>query len=157
MTHLETSLKHTIETYIRRRGMTPSRFGQAALHDPGFVAVIGRGRSPRLDTADRVLAFMGLAPMGPTFRREVDAFLAVTRVKASELGRAVTRNPSFVTWLRRGGSPRLVTVDKVRAWMEDNASAEQLREIRAMAAGQEPVPQDTCNGDNHMNTLYPPQ
>ena len=98
--------------------MSRTRFGEAALGDPSFVTVFGRGRSPRLDTADRLLAFMGLEPIGPGFRREVDAFLAVTGAKSSELGREVSGNPSFVSWLRRGGSPRLATVDKARAWIE---------------------------------------
>ena len=70
---------------------------------------------------------MGLKPIGPGFRREVDAFLAVTGAKSSELGREVSGNPSFVSWLRRGGSPRLATVDKARAWMERAASVEEVR------------------------------
>ena len=40
----------------------------------------------RLGTADRVLVFMGLAPLGPAFRHEVEAFLEVTGTKASVLG-----------------------------------------------------------------------
>ena len=151
MTPLATSLNRTIEAYIQRHGMTRSRFGQAALHDPSFVSVFGRGRSPRLDTADRVLTFMGLAPMGSTFRREVDAFLVVTGVKASEFGREINGNPSFVTWLRRGGSPRLSTVDKARAWMERTASAEEIKAIRTMASGEDPIRQDTFKGDDHMS------
>ncbi len=150
MTPLETSLKRTIEAYIQRHGMTRSRFGQAALHDPSFVGVFGRGRSPRLDTADRLLAFMGLEPIGPGFRREVDAFLAVTGAKASELGREASGNPSFVTWLRRGGSPRLATVDKARAWMERVASAGEVREIRAMASGNGETGRDIFKGDDDM-------
>ena len=106
MTGFQTSLRQAIEAFIQQRGMSRTRFGESALGDPSFVTVLGRGRSPRLDTADRLLAFMGLEPIGPGFRREVDAFLAVTGVKSSELGRAVSGNPSFVTWLRRGGSGR---------------------------------------------------
>ena len=45
-----------------------------------------RGREPRLDTADKVLAFMGEAPVGPAFRAEVDGFVAVTRTKPYVLG-----------------------------------------------------------------------
>ena len=55
-----------------------------------------RGRSVRLATADRVLAFMGYPPLGPVFRREVEAFLAVSGTKPSVLGEEAVCNPSFV-------------------------------------------------------------
>ena len=150
MAGFQTSLRQAIEAFIQQRGMTRTRFGEAALGDPSFVTVFGRGRSPRLDTADRLLAFMGLEPIGPGFRREVDAFLAVTGAKSSELGREVSGNPSFVSWLRRGGSPRLATVDKARAWMVGGASAEEVRAIRAMASGDGEIPQDIFKGDCDM-------
>ena len=146
MAGFQTSLRQAIEAFIQQRGMTRTRFGEAALGDPSFVTVFGRGRSPRLDTADRLLAFMGLEPIGPGFRREVDAFLAVTGAKSSELGREVSGNPSFVSWLRRGGSPRLATLDKARAWMVGAASAEEVRAIRAMASGDGEIPQDIFKG-----------
>ena len=133
MTGSQTTLRRAIAAFVERRGMTRTGFGTAALGDPSFLAELGRGRSPRLDTADRVLAFMGIEPMGPAFRREVDAFLAVTGVKPSELGREASGNPSFMTWLRRGGSPRLATVDRVRAWMTAHAGAADARAIRDRA------------------------
>ena len=40
-----------------------------------------RGRVPRLDTADRVLAFIGEEPAGPAFRSEIEAFIEITRTK----------------------------------------------------------------------------
>ena len=144
MTGFQTSLRQAIEAFVQQRGMSRTRFGEAALSDPSFVTVFGRGRSPRLDTADRLLAFMGLELIGPGFRREVDG------AKSSELGREVSGNPSFVTWLRRGGSPRLATVDKARAWMERAASAAEVRAIRAMASGDEEIPQDIFKGDYDM-------
>ena len=94
----------------------------------------------RLGTADRVLAFMGLAPLGPGFRREVEAFLAVTGVKASILGELAADNRSLVGRLRRGASPRLRTVDRVRSWMAAHASAEETAAIRAgIDDGRNPV------------------
>ena len=109
--------------------MSVRAFGSAALGDPDFVASLGRGRSPRLVTADRVLAFMGDAPVGPAFRAEVEAFLAATGIKRSVLGLGATRNPSFVAHLRRGTSPMLSTVGRVRGWMAANASATEARAI----------------------------
>ena len=84
----------------------------------------------RLKTADRVLAFMGEPLLGPAFRNEVEAFLSVTGTKLSVLGEEAAGNPSFVGRLRRGASPRLRTVDRVRAWMAVHASEDELRAIR---------------------------
>ena len=105
--------------------------GAAALRDRDFVASLGRGRNPQLRTVDSVLAVMGEPPAGPAFLGEVEAFLAVTGIKRSLLGRGATGNPSFVAQLRKGVSPTLVTVTAVRAWMASHASAGEWREIRA--------------------------
>ncbi len=146
----ERTLRFAIDAFIRRRGMTRTAFGEAALGDPSFVASLALGRSPQLNTADRVLDFMGLEPMGPVFRREVEAFLAVTRVKSSEFGRGVTGSPSFVTQLRHGASPRLSTVDKARAWMRKHSSEAEWRAVRAALSGHEAQPQGNGNGDHAM-------
>ena len=85
----------------------------------------------RLVTADRVLAHIGHPPLGPAFRRKVEAFLAVTGAKASVLGEQAAGNRSLVGRLRRRASPCLRTVDRVRAWMAVHASAEETAAIRA--------------------------
>ena len=101
--------------------------------DRGFVAALRDDRSPRLRTVDRALAIMGEPPAGPAFRREVDAFLAVTGVKRSLLGQEATGNPSFVAQLLGGVSPKLATVEAVCASMKSHASPAEGREIRARA------------------------
>lgn len=111
--------------------MSARRFGAEALGDPAFVFSQARGRSVRLATADRVLAFMGHPPLGPAFRREVEAFLEETGARASVLGVEAAGNRSFVGRLRRGASPRLRTVDRVRAWMAAHAGVEQTGAMRA--------------------------
>ena len=113
--------------------MSARAFGAAALGDPEFVASLGRGRSPRLATADRVLAFMGETSAGPAFRAEVEAFLEATGIKRSVLGIGATGNPSFVAHLRRGASPTLKTVGQVRAWVAAHASEGELRTMRDWA------------------------
>ena len=148
----ETTLRFAINAYIRRHRMTRTAFGEAAIGDPSFVADIELGRSPQLNTADRVLAFMGEAPFGPAFRREVEAFLAVTGVKSSEFGRGVTGSPSFVTQLRQGASPRLGTVDKARAWMSENASEAEREAVRAVVSGGGPISRDAFTGDHGMTS-----
>lgn len=139
-TPLDDLLRRAIAAWRERQGMSARRFGDEALGDPDFVSAQARGRSVRLGTADRVLVFMGLAPLGPGFRREVEAFLAVTGVKASVLGEQAAGDRSLVGRLRRGASPRLRTVDRVRAWMAAHASAEETAAIRAgIDDGRNPV------------------
>ena len=137
-TPLEDRLRGTVAAWRERRGMSARRFGMEALRDPAFVFSQARGRSVRLATADRVLVFMGHPPLGPAFRSEVEAFLRVTGTKLSVLGEEAAGNPSFVGRLRKGASPSLRTVDRVRAWMAANASAEEARAIRSRITDKNP-------------------
>ena len=111
--------------------MSTRRFGDEALGDPDFVFSQERGRSVRLVTADRALACMVHPPLGPGFRREVEAFLEVTGAKASVLGAEAADDRSLVGRLRKGASPTLRTVDRVRAWIAAHASANEMGAIRA--------------------------
>lgn len=141
-----TGLLDAMQAFLERTGMPHTRLGSEALGEPTFFLRVMRGRVPRLGTADRVLAYMGREPLGPRFRREVEAFLAVTRTKPHVLGSESVRDPSFVARLRRGKNPRLDTVARVRAWMEAHSSREEKRALRAMAS--EPGPKggadDSC-------------
>ena len=47
-----------VAAFLRRVRMSPSEFGERAVGDRNFLGDVRRGRSPRLATADRVLAFM---------------------------------------------------------------------------------------------------
>lgn len=127
---LDDRLRRAVSVWCTRHGVSVRFFGVAALGDPDLPASQMRGRSMRLKTADRVLAFMGEPLLGPAFRNEVEAFLSVTGTKLSVLGEEAAGNPSFVGRLRRGASPRLRTVDRVRAWMAAHASEDELRAIR---------------------------
>jgi hypothetical protein len=51
-------LLEKIETHLRQRRITPSRFGREALGDPKFVPQLRNGREPRSATVQRVLAYM---------------------------------------------------------------------------------------------------
>ena len=137
---LDEALRRCVAGYLKRRRLSARRFGAAALGDPGFIGCrLKRGRTVHLYTADRILSFMGERPFSPMFRGEVEAFIAVTGTKASVLGQRATGNPSFVSRLRRGASPRLATVDRVRDWMVRQASARQQRAIRSTVAKREPL------------------
>ena len=122
-----------IEAWCVRNGMSAGAFGAAVYGDRGFVAALRDGRSPRLRTVDRALAVMGEPPVGPAFLGEIEAFLAVTGMKRSLLGRDAAGNPSFVTQLLGGVSPMLATVAAVRASMQSHASPAEWREVRARA------------------------
>ena len=125
------ALIDTIEAYIAREQLSCCAFGAAALGDASFLGRLGRGSDVRLGTADRVLAYMNLEPIGPRFLREIETFLKVTGIKPHFLGEQALGDPSFVLRLRQGRSPTLGTVDKVGAWMADNASAAELEVVRA--------------------------
>ncbi|MDE0715719.1 MAG: helix-turn-helix domain-containing protein [Gammaproteobacteria bacterium] len=128
-----TYLLQAVERFLDRTDMAPARLGRESLGDPSFVHGLRRGRAPRLDTADRLLVFLGERPVGPDFRREVEAFLGVTGIKPYLFGASAAGNPSFVQRLLEGCSPRLGTVGRVRAWMERNCSVADRREILALA------------------------
>ena len=117
MASLDDRLGDAVRAHLARSGLSGRRFGARALGDPGFVASQTKGRRCGLATADRVLAAMGARPIGPAFRREVEAFLSAIRTKVYVLGEGSAGAPSFVERLRRGASVRLATVERVRAWM----------------------------------------
>ena len=131
MTSRNTILKNSIDGFLARRGRSRSRFGLETAGNPSLVARIAAGRVIRLGSADRILAYMGEEPFGPAFRREVEAFIAVTRTKASLLGQEAVGDPCFVRRLRQGASPRLDTCDRVSAWMESQSSEAERRAVRA--------------------------
>ena len=135
MTSLDTELRSVVHAYMKRRDLSGRRFGAEALNDPGFVASLAKGRRLGLKTADKVLAFIGAAPIAPAFRREVETFLSLTGTKVYVLGEAAARDASFVVRLRRGGSFRLETVDGVRAWMGRHADAGARAAMRRAVAG----------------------
>ena len=151
---LDDRLRRAVAAWRERHGVSARRFGMEVLGDPDFVFSQTRGRSVRVVTADRVLVFMGCSPLGPAFRFEVEVFLAVTGTKLSMLGEEAVGNPSFVGRLLRGASPRLKTVDRVRAWMAANASMEETRAIRARVMDEDPFAGTTMPGS--LDAPLPP-
>ena len=147
MNDLPTRFREAVQAWIERTGTPPARLGQRALGDPSFVLRLRRGRVPRLDTADKVLAFIGEEPVGPAFRAEIEAFIEITRTKPYVLGLDAAGDPSFVARLRRGVSPRLDTTSKVRAWMARRCNAAERVAIRALSAGEPRPPRGTNTTD----------
>lgn len=123
MTSLDDLIRGALDAHLKRSGLSGRRFGRDALNDPGFVASLKRGRRLTLATADRALGHMGEPPVGPAFGREVEAFLVHSGTKPYVFGELAAGDPSFVERLRRGVSFRLVTVDRVRAWMAGQADS----------------------------------
>ena len=150
-------LRTDIEAWIARHGLSASRFGRDALGDPGFVEALARGRRVRLATADRALAFMGEAPLGPAFRDEVESYLTASGIKPHELGGEALGDPSFVSRLRRGSSPCLGTIERLRAWMRAEGDAPDMTETPAgnesglFTGAPKPGAEPERKGEKHMN------
>ena len=152
--NLERKLRALLGAFLEDTSTSARRFGVEALGDPGFMASLDRGRGPGLRTVDRLLAFMGLAPVAPAFRREVEAFLRATGTKGYVLGELALNDPSFVDRLRRGASFRLSTVARARAWMAREASAPARAAMRRAVADAPLLGEahdDTPQGDRDMN------
>ena len=81
MTTLDLEFRRVISAYLEHSGIKGKELGERALGEPGFVTGLKRGASPQLDVADRMLRFMDIAPIGPRFRHEVEAFLIAARVR----------------------------------------------------------------------------
>jgi hypothetical protein len=47
-----------VERYLRRTGMSVTKFGRLAVNDPRFVTDLRNGREPRARTARRVIDFI---------------------------------------------------------------------------------------------------
>jgi len=58
MESLTMYFERRVAAFLRRVRMSPSEFGERAVGDRKLLGDMRRGRSPRLATADRVLAFM---------------------------------------------------------------------------------------------------
>jgi len=145
----QATLIRLLDAYRARHGLSARRLGCEALNDPGLAATLKRGRTLRLSSADRLLVFIGAAPLGPRFRCEVQAFLRVTRTKRAVFGLEAAGSPSFVARLMAGASPTLATIDRVRTWMRAHASAAERRAVEraveesfppAASAVQAPAP-----------------
>lgn len=139
MHELSNQFRDAVSAFLDRTGMARSQLGREALGDPSFVLRLMRGRAPRLATADRLLAFMGESQIGPAFLAEVEAFLHVTRTKPYLFGQHAAGDPSFVARLRAGVSPRLDTVQRVCAWMNEHCGESERVEIFAARFGSAPA------------------
>lgn len=132
MTTLLQDIRAKVSAYLERTGMAEEDFGRQALGRPDFVQRLGVQRTMTLKTADRLLRFMGEAPIGPVFRREVEAFLEVTGTEAARTGIDAVGDSRFVNNLRAGDTASLNAVEQVRAWMGHAATPSQSVAIARM-------------------------
>ena len=140
VTKLDIELQRVVAAWLERSGMSAGKLGELALEDAGFVAELNRGRSPRLDAVDRLLGFMGIAPIGPRFRQEIEAFLIVTRTRPTLLGTRAVGKSSFVRDLRSGTLPTLASTYRVRTWMHGFANELDRTAIAWVLANDAPAP-----------------
>lgn len=136
---LDARFRHSVMDYISKSGMKATEFGVHAVGSSGFVARLNKMQSVSLDTADRVLDFMGETPIGPMFRREVEAFLEVTGIGETSLNAEAAGSTGFVKRLRSGASPKLSTVDRVQVWMRTIATRSEHAAIARMLRDGEEV------------------
>lgn len=146
MTDLDHRIADAVDAYLERTGASGRRFGRGVLKDPGFVSSLKRGRRLGLKTADAVLAAIGEAPIGPAFRREVEAFLEAGGAKPYLFGEMAASDAAFVNRLGRGVSFRLTTVEKVRKWMADHGDEKAIRAMRGAVAGTPMLARDGDSG-----------
>ena len=125
-------IRDKVAAYLARTGMPEEEFGKLALGRADFVKRLAVQRRMTLDTADRLLRFMGEAPIGPEFVREVEVFLEVTGIRPARFGIDATGEPNFVKVIRTRGTTRLGTVDLVRAHMRRTADTTQRTVIAGM-------------------------
>ena len=134
--------------------MTRTSLGAAALSNACFVGRLARGSAVRMATADKVLTFVGAEPIGPRFRQEIETYLETTGTKAHVFGEEAARDPSFVLRLRRGASPMLDTVDRVRAWMRAHGNPTPREAVRA-AVGDGSSSGSTDSADGREEQMQP--
>ena len=149
MACLDDRFRDAVRAYLKQHRISGRSFGLEVLGDPGFVTALDRGRRLGLRTADRLLAFMGEPAIGPAFRREIEVFLSRRGAKPYVLGQEATGDFSFVSRLRKGGSIRLETVDRVRAWMCAQADEACLGAMRRAVAGVPLLAPDSGAGVQH--------
>ena len=126
------AIRVRVSAYLERTGMPEGEFGKRALARPEFVEPLAVQRTMTLKTADRLLGFLDEAPIGPVFRREVEAFLDVTGIRAMKFGTDAAGYPWFVDSLSDGAMTRLSAVERVRAWMVDAATPSERAMIAQM-------------------------
>ena len=140
MNMTETEFRDAISDYLERSGMSGRKLGELALGNPEFARNLKGGASPGLDAVDRVLRFMDIAPIGPRFRREVEAFLIVTGTRPTLVGSRAIGKSSFVRELRNGSSPTLNSVERVRSWIHGAVDDFQRPGIAWLLASDVTVP-----------------
>ena len=59
---LQADFASEVAAFLAKARMSPSRFGRAALGDPGFVAALNKGRAPNLRTSEKARAFIQAYP-----------------------------------------------------------------------------------------------
>jgi hypothetical protein len=70
-THAE--LVRQIDAFLIRHDMKPSRLSREATGEPSLVETIRRGRSPKLDTVEKLMTFMAETDAAAELRAKLDA------------------------------------------------------------------------------------
>lgn len=63
------ALVREIDAYLARTGMLPTQFGLAAMNDGNFIPRLRGGRTPTLETIDKVRRYMAESNGGTQQKR----------------------------------------------------------------------------------------
>ncbi len=150
MATLDDLIRQAVQSHLSRSKMSEWKLSAFAVGDPSIVPRLMAGGSMRLDKADQLLCYMNQAPIGPGFVTEVEAFLSDTGIEHREFGSMAAGQPTFVTKLRSGASPRLSTVEQVQAWMCTNRSVFERGPVaQEQGDGRKPSPAPSSGTDEH--------
>ena len=161
---METLTEHfraRVDAFLERTGVKPSTFGLEATGDPNLVRQLRLGRSPRLATADQILAFMeafdeahvdpvssrsnrlrGSSPrerrgreMTRTIVQEMEAPIRIVRLPHVLARTGLSRSTIYVR-LAEGAFPRPVQLgSRAVGWIEEEVD-EWIRKQIALSRGE---------------------
>ena len=126
-------LRRSVEAYLARTGMSPSRLGLLAVNDTKFVGhrLKGGGRVG-LNAADGIRGFIGEITFRPVLVCEIEVFLDMTELKGWLVGEYALNQRSFVSRLLAGASPLLRTIDRFRRWMRRHLGFSRWQAMRTV-------------------------
>ena len=160
---METLTKHfraRVDAFLERTGVKPSTFGLEATGDPNLVRELRLGRSPRLATADQILAFMEALdeahvdpvssrsdrlrdsyprerrgrPMTRTIVQEMEAPIRIVRLPHVLARTGLSRSTIYVR-LAEGSFPKPVQLGaRAVGWIEEEVD-EWIRQQVALSRG----------------------
>src|SRR5262245_48587881 len=159
---LARALLAEIEAFLAQSGLTPTKFGLAAVNDGHLVANLRKGNSVTLKTADRVRAFIGAGPRAPG--RSMAGTLAgapaeggLARAPAAAMRAggsvAVSRPQRRIALIIGGGIAAYKCLELIRRLREEGVGVRAIM-TRAAQAFITPLSVGALTGDRVFTELF---